>query len=115
MSEGLKELKRLPKAIKDTFKDSFNIIKKELKEYEVLGDEFQAFIGKYNKLCEEKMEWLKQKEALEIIKKKEVDVALLKYSENVERYNVQIEPTHLTIQYYVLTQEEYNLLKEVLL
>lgn len=34
MTKGLKELKRLPNAIKDTFKDSFDIIKKELKESE---------------------------------------------------------------------------------
>lgn len=34
MNKGLDELKRLPKAIKDTFKDSFNIIEKELKEHE---------------------------------------------------------------------------------
>ena len=33
MSKGLKELKRLPNAIKDTFKDSFDIIKKELKAF----------------------------------------------------------------------------------
>lgn len=32
MNEGLEELKRLPKAIKDTFKDSFKIIENELKQ-----------------------------------------------------------------------------------
>ena len=112
MSEGLKEIKRLPKAIKDTFKDSFNIIKKELKEYELLGDEFQEFIIKYNKLCEEKMEWLKQKEALEIIKKKNFDLFYLQDSKDLEMYNDACDH-YRNLSY--LTQEEYDLLKEVLL
>ena len=57
----------------------------------------------------------KSLKALEIIKEKEVDVALLKLSDNIERYNELIKHSHLTILYYELTQEEYDLLEEVLL
>lgn len=53
MTKGLKELKRLPNAIKDTFKDSFDIIKKELKENE------------------------KNKKALKIMKNKQVSIRAL--------------------------------------
>lgn len=80
-----------------------NIIEKELKDYYSLKKE-----------CEE-AKWYQEHKVLEIINKKNIDVALLKLSENVERYNEQIKLTHLTIPYYELTKEEYDLLKEELL
>jgi hypothetical protein len=50
MNKGLKEIKRLPNAIKDTFKDSFDIIKKELKALETLKDLIGVIeIDQYNK------------------------------------------------------------------
>ena len=54
------------------------------------------------------------KKVLKIIVNKNVDVALLKLSENVERYNTQIKLTHLTIPYFELNQEEYDLVLGVL-
>ena len=88
MNKGLKELKRLPKAIKDTFKDSFDIIKKELKEGE------------------------KNKQALEIIKKKKVNCFHL-ISWSLEEYNNSF--AFKGGEKYQLSQEEYDLLREVLL
>ena len=65
-------------------------------------------------LEESKVELLFDKEtqkklkALEIIKKKEVDVSCLLF-DGLEIYNDNMHPSR------VLTQEEYDLLKEVLL
>ena len=48
-------------------------------------------------------------EALEIIKEKKVQVGDLSYSPDLESYNA------VRYRLYQLTQEEYDLLKEVLL
>lgn len=53
----------------------------------------------------------KSLKALEIIKKKKVNVELLHICVSVEEYNMEILP----YGNMPLTQEEYNLLKEVLL
>lgn len=52
----------------------------------------------------------KELEALEIIKEKEVNVGLLSRCATVERYN-----KGMCYESRYLTQEEYDLLKEVLL
>ena len=56
---------------------------------------------------------VKELKALEIIKSKNVDIAILKNTENVEQYN------NTVLLFFKcskeLTQEEYDLLKEVLL
>lgn len=90
-----------------------NAFPKELKELE----ERREMMRRFNEACVPMIldnETEKKLRALEIIEKKEVDVALLKLSENVERYNAQIKLTHLTIPYFELTPKEYDLLKEVL-
>ena len=55
----------------------------------------------------------KELKALEIIKNKNVDIAILKNTENVEQYNNTILLFFKCSK--ELTQEEYDLLKEVLL
>ena len=52
----------------------------------------------------------KKLEALEIIKEKRVNLDLFYYSKNLEDYN-----RNITTNNRLLTQEEYALLKEVLL
>lgn len=52
----------------------------------------------------------KELKALEIIKNKEINITLLKESEEIEDYNCCCLLTSVE-----LTQEEYDLLKEVLL
>lgn len=74
-------------------------IEKELKRLEELEITYSNCV----------IEGAKQKKVLEIIKNKIVDVILLKSIENVERYNERVY-THRQ-----LTEEEYDLLKEVLL
>ena len=49
----------------------------------------------------------KKLKALEIIKEKEVDIIILKISENLQQYNLKEEGR------VPLTQEEYDLLKEI--
>lgn len=48
--------------------------------------------------------------ALEIIKEKRVDISWFYYSDGIDKYNSTIEDSRRYI-----TEEEYNLLKEVLL
>lgn len=52
----------------------------------------------------------KSLKALEIIKEKEIDIAYIKCCDSREHYNVMCE-----LEKEKLTQEEYDLLKEVLL
>ena len=57
-----------------------------------------------------------QKKALKIIKEKEVDVNLLNIRHSVETYNDDYYKIHYSydVAGYLLTEEEFNLLKEVL-
>lgn len=111
MSKGLeilKEIKSKPFSW-ERLKDSLDIIEKELKEYHELESMHEELAKSYNKLCQEKLEWLKQKQALEIIKEKNVDIITLKIAGCLERYNQR------RTFGFALTQEEYDLLTEVML
>ena len=55
----------------------------------------------------------KLEKVIKILKKKKVLVGLLINSENVKEYNTGLFQKNYSKQYY-LTQEEYNLLKEVI-
>jgi hypothetical protein len=57
-----------------------------------------------------------QKKALEIIKEKEVDVNLLNIRHSAETYNDDYYKIHYSydVVVYLLTEEEFNLLKEIL-
>lgn len=72
--------------------------------------------GRSNELSIEEYEIIKKElKALEIIKKKDVDVGLLR-EETLESYNdIMRERYDYTEIDYTLTQEEFDLLKEVLL
>ncbi len=89
-----------------------NIIETALKDYERLKTSYLEKI-----LNEESKEYIYKKlKALEIIKEKRVDVALLILCENAEDYNFQISLINEDNENYKeLTQEEYELLVEVLL
>ena len=56
----------------------------------------------------------KKLKAFEIIKKKDVNITWIKDSQNMSEYNSWFLGERLEKRYY-LTQEEYELLKEVLL
>jgi len=76
---------------------SFDIIEIALKKYEVLQEVHKDFIDKN----------IKKLKALEIIKEKRVNVRFLISCKTLKEYNDVISDH--------LTQEEYDLLKEVLL
>lgn len=61
---------------------------------------------------EEYTEFMKQEKALEIIKEKDVDIYILNCCKTVNEYN--FKTVHIIGETRELTQEEFNLLKEVL-
>ena len=90
--------------IKDMFPKQFAIIETALKDHEkITGGDFH--IEPINVHIENQ----KKIKALEIIKEKEVDVFIFLHSGDLETYNDIVEDNRK------LTQEEYDLLKEVLL
>lgn len=114
--------------------NKFNKIEKELKEYEELKSNYKQLGKSYDLICEElvktidKIACLRKKElkALEIIKEKRVNLSILldlfafKFNTKFDArtYNSMIKSRKIqltTFPPYGLTQEEYELLKEVLL
>lgn len=89
-----------------------------------LFDEGYQWDSEFSKQFDEDIDIIeKELKALEIIKNKNVMISLLKGARSLEHYNIQIEPfsrfdNHLTIVSKIpmsLTQEEYVLIKKVLL
>ena len=112
-SKGLEALNEIEKFIEKNLSktkdnESFNlgfdigIIEKELKEYEGAKNHIEA-------LHKERVENALKLKALEIIKNKWVNVLYFRGCSSLEEYNSH----HAS--WYKLTQEEYELLKEVLL
>ena len=103
MSKGLKALEKLTK-IHDysEFEECYKIIEQELKDYDNLKLKHismqDAVLDDFEKLM-----------ALEIIKKKKVNVFIFLHSGDLETYNDMVEDNQK------LAQEEYNLLRKVLL
>ena len=82
----------------EEFDECCAVIEKALKEWEIWKDALET--GEYE--CPEK-------KALEIIKEKDVDIIALRIATSLEQYNCKEDGR------CPLTQEEYDLLKEVLL
>lgn len=97
--------------IRDEYKEDFNIIEKELKELE----ERREMMKRFNEACVPMIldnETEKKLKALEIILKKKVNVYDEIYQTN--DYKDYKENFGYTQAQFDLTEEEYNLLKEVL-
>lgn len=109
---------------------SFDIIEKTLKDYEELTNKPVMLYGRthgktqalidtvcknYKDVKITNLEDEKKLKALEIIKNKMVDIHNLIYSSNVEEYNKFAMNYNQELCNTLLTQEEYELLKEVLL
>lgn len=99
--------------IDDKIKNYFELIKKSLKDYENLK-------LKHRSMQDAVLEDFKKLKALEIIKKKEVNVSTFVaykcYEDYLNDWNILIKEVRRTmIGEKKLTQEEYELLKEVLL
>lgn len=90
--------------------EQFDIIENELKDYFVYKQDYKRVMKEKNSLLKKYVKSQKELKALEIIKEKEVDVHRLKIYFSVYEYNRKYEEHE-----YHLTQEEYDLLKEVLL
>ena len=79
----------------------------DIKELEVADEQGKTVVDILPYKCKQVEKSLK---ALEIIKEKNVDIFLLKVASSVEHYNCNlVKPLEKE-----LTQEEFNLLKEVL-
>lgn len=107
MTKGLQALKELKKRYGKNFSmqddERTHIIAEELKEYEKIKDiriTARFDLDQVNK----------EHKALEIIKSKGIDVDALKYYKDLEHYNFSLRG-----RFEHLTQEEYELLKEVLI
>ena len=84
-------------------------IEKELKELEELRKAFHTLSKENEKVMKELSKEIEKNKALEIIKSKGIDIDLLKYHKDLEHYNFSLRG-----RFEHLTQEEYDLLKEVL-
>lgn len=135
MNKGLEALKRIKmleiscdresydlRPITKTHKEDLSTIEKELKE----KAKFDAFMKRYNIDSVEELDTFfnehlnndidkcskcKELKALEIIKEKGIILQFIKETYTVEQYNAGVFGTLVK----PLTQEEYTLLKEVLL
>ena len=119
MSKGLEKIEHLRVGIQyinqdespafiSQYEEELNIIETELKRKEWLELECNDLLGQlddYKYINEPKLK------AFEIIKKKNVNTYLLQISISLKQYHILIE--HSIFE--KLTQEEYDLLKEVLL
>lgn len=110
MSKGLEAFERISNHIEVSFDyssdEDLSIIEKELKRLEDLEYAFSSLVKAFNSLSKDNEKELK---ALEIIREKRVQVGDLLYSPDLESYNKE------RYRLYQLTQEEYDLLKEVML
>lgn len=119
MSKGLEALENLRKELlevsdyldeKDvSYLGPIHRIEEELKDYATLYEELGVALSLNE--CQNVQEWIslmkKKLKTLEIIKNKEIDMAAFNDLPNLEEYNYYCSPE--------LTQEEYDLLREVLL
>ena len=109
---------------KDLYKKEFDIIKNALKEYEKILTAKECFKDTVYKIAglplpQTMEDELKSLKALEIIKEKEVDVALFNNCNSVEEYNeglLEEDYAYDTeaVEPHILTKKEFDLLKEVL-
>ena len=92
---------------------------KELKEYKkCIGLKEAQFISTHNMSVvdtETFNQLVKNSQALEIIKEKEVDLFSIKYTASFEMYNYRMRKSGFAYAHRLLTQEEYDFLKEILL
>ena len=133
MNKGLEALKLLKDFSLELCKNgldrrlivgSSDAIEKELEEKEELEKDNELLIRDLTTVKRKYNELLRYKKALEIIKNKGVFVHLLQQSKSVEEYNSLMliafkksaERNYKgAVEKFCLTQEEYDLLKEILL
>ena len=136
MSKGLEAWERIKKGIDNNvwecvYWDDIELIEKELKEYEYLDSFFQKIKDKYGiddldyleHICRNHERLVKKDKALEIIKNKNVFVwgfihrkeEIKHFEQTYDYYKTHYGYFHSGYKFELLTEEEYDLLKEVLL
>ena len=109
--EKIKNIKTIsvPERRVTTFQEKYKVelelIEDTIKDHETLKKEYEFLSEHCNELLNESR---KEHRVIEIIKNKQVDLSCLIF-DGLELYNENMHPTR------VITQEEYDLLKEVLL
>lgn len=88
------------------WQEDYKVVETALKDYEKQKQLVQTL---QDKIYVKEMKYAKTRKALEIIKEKEVVVSLLIWSDTLDQYN-----NNTMLVFSKLTQEEYELLKEVL-
>ena len=113
MSKGLEALVSLELnacQTSDQKEWAYNIIEKELKRLEELEKAFDSLVKESETLGKMLSKEIEKNRALEIIKNKGVDILALQHYKNASQYNFSLRG-----MFAQLTEEEFNLLKEVLL
>lgn len=95
--------------------NDFDLVEKELKAYYELESMHEELAKAYNKLCVEKLEWLKQKKVLEIIKEKPNYLQFILIFETWEDYYKEYGEWDKVKPNTCYTKEQFDLLKEVML
>ena len=119
MITGLEALKELKKACATHMgrmvyilqEDKFETIEKELKENKAREKRYDELLYTLNDINNERVDLLQVKKAVDLIKEKKVNCYLFINSENLKDYNGCVDD----ITEKRLIQDEYDLLKEVLL
>ena len=107
MSKELEALERIIETFYNKESDDIKLVKTALKDYE-MEHTLRIRLENINyELIREKQENDKKLKALEIIKKKDVDVGWLKRAKDLNEYNNGMGIN----SYSALTKEEYDLLK----
>lgn len=122
MSKGLEALERVEKQaiLTGRYTQDLDTIEKELKDYQEVSIKYKLAIEFIDNIADEFGEHdldeladkiVKVKKVLEIIKNKNVNTFGIKHSKDIHEYNL----TFASNGKEQLTQDEYELLKEVLL
>ena len=104
LKQALTELQAIKEAKPSKALEYLEDIKKWVLDNIVLLD---TDLTKFDTIEQALLKAQEQEKVLEIIKEKNVNIVILKVSENVEAYNVSI----INYPKWQLTQEEFNLLK----
>lgn len=100
-NDFLKE-RNIPKEYR--YDDELDVIETALKDYK------RVMVEKNNLF----KRWTKEHQALEIIKEKRVNIFVLIESKDVNVYNYHLKTHRFQFEKYLLTQEEFDFLREVL-
>ncbi len=112
--EYLKENKRKHWLEDDKSDKCLKIIEKELKESKARAERYDELLYTLNDINNERVDLLEVKKAVDLIKEKKVNMYYIDLFSNFKEYNAYIDDNFAYGDEYYLTEEEFDLLKEVL-